>query len=166
MYSGCVRTHANDEMLHSLFPTFLYTSSPPSPSLTLSTFSLFPLPLLYKSLSFVLLNLCCSCPGRTQSQKMKRKESQLPRKMRTHKERSWCVEERKRANTVIPPHSLSLSCPLSLQEAESLNNKLCTFTVTQKEFRHQHWYHCHTCHLVDGSGVCSICAKVCHKVQV
>ena len=46
---------------------------------------------------------------------------------------------------------------------DSLCNKLCTFTVTQKEFMNQHWYHCHTCKMVDGVGVCSICAKVCHK---
>eukprot|EP00731_Ephydatia_muelleri_P027266 Em0019g139a len=46
---------------------------------------------------------------------------------------------------------------------ESLNNKLCTFTTTQRSFMNQHWYHCHTCKLVDGSGMCSICAKVCHK---
>ena len=24
-------------------------------------------------------------------------------------------------------------------------------------------YHCHTCKMVDGVGVCTICAKVCHK---
>lgn len=24
-------------------------------------------------------------------------------------------------------------------------------------------YHCHTCKLVDGTGVCTVCAKVCHK---
>ncbi len=45
---------------------------------------------------------------------------------------------------------------------ESLCNKLCTYTQTQKEFMNQHWYHCHTCKMVDGIGVCSICAKVCH----
>lgn len=27
----------------------------------------------------------------------------------------------------------------------------------------QHWYHCHTCRMVDGVGVCSVCAKVCHR---
>lgn len=27
----------------------------------------------------------------------------------------------------------------------------------------QHWYHCHSCGMVDGVGVCSICAKVCHR---
>lgn len=46
---------------------------------------------------------------------------------------------------------------------DSLCNKLCTFTITQKEFMNQHWYHCHTCRMLDGVGVCSICAKVCHK---
>lgn len=55
--------------------------------------------------------------------------------------------------------------PPSLQDAEDLNSKLCTFTLTQREFANQHWYHCHTCHLVNGSGVCTICAKVCHKVR-
>lgn len=46
---------------------------------------------------------------------------------------------------------------------DSLSNKLCTFTLTQKEFVNQHWYHCHTCNMVDKVGVCSVCAKVCHK---
>ena len=45
---------------------------------------------------------------------------------------------------------------------EGLNSKLCTFTQTQKEFMNQHWYHCHTCKMIDGVGVCTICAKVCH----
>ncbi|XP_074029001.1 E3 ubiquitin-protein ligase-like protein poe [Leptinotarsa decemlineata] len=48
-------------------------------------------------------------------------------------------------------------------DEDSLSNKLCTFTVTQKEFMNQHWYHCHTCRMLDGVGVCSICARVCHK---
>ncbi|KAL5019292.1 hypothetical protein ScPMuIL_005014 [Solemya velum] len=48
-------------------------------------------------------------------------------------------------------------------DEESLNNKLCTFTITQKEFMNQYWYHCHTCKMVDGVGVCTVCAKVCHK---
>jgi E3 ubiquitin-protein ligase UBR4 len=46
---------------------------------------------------------------------------------------------------------------------EGLNSKLCTYTVTLKEFMAQHWYHCHTCGMVDGVGVCSICARVCHR---
>ncbi|EPQ18169.1 E3 ubiquitin-protein ligase UBR4 [Myotis brandtii] len=52
---------------------------------------------------------------------------------------------------------------LSLKDEDSLCNKLCTFTITQKEFMNQHWYHCHTCKMVDGVGVCTVCAKVCHK---
>lgn len=48
-------------------------------------------------------------------------------------------------------------------DEDSLYNKLCTFTITQKEFMNQHWYHCHTCRMLDGVGVCSVCARVCHK---
>ncbi|XP_045063212.1 E3 ubiquitin-protein ligase UBR4-like isoform X2 [Coregonus clupeaformis] len=48
-------------------------------------------------------------------------------------------------------------------DEDSQCNKLCTFTITQKEFMNQHWYHCHTCKMVDGVGVCTVCAKVCHK---
>ena len=47
-------------------------------------------------------------------------------------------------------------------EGSNLDNRLCTFTQTQKEFMNQHWYHCHTCRMVEGVGVCAICAKVCH----
>lgn len=48
-------------------------------------------------------------------------------------------------------------------DEDSLCNKLCTFTTTQKEFMNQHWYHCHTCNMVDGVGVCTVCARVCHR---
>ncbi|XP_063242107.1 E3 ubiquitin-protein ligase UBR4 isoform X2 [Bacillus rossius redtenbacheri] len=48
-------------------------------------------------------------------------------------------------------------------DEDSLCNKLCTFTVTQREFMNQHWYHCHTCKMVDGVGVCTVCARVCHR---
>lgn len=48
-------------------------------------------------------------------------------------------------------------------DEDALCNKLCTFTVTQKEFMNQHWYHCHTCRMLDGVGVCSVCARVCHR---
>ena len=54
----------------------------------------------------------------------------------------------------------------NLKDEESLNSKLCTFTQTRREFANQHWYHCHTCKLMDGSGVCSVCAKVCHSGHV
>ena len=46
---------------------------------------------------------------------------------------------------------------------DSLCNKLCTFTITLKEFMNQHWYHCHTCNMVNGVGVCTVCARVCHR---
>lgn len=42
-------------------------------------------------------------------------------------------------------------------------NKLCTYTTTKKEYANQHWYHCHTCKMVDRVGICQICANVCHK---
>uniref|UniRef100_A0A182RFY8 UBR-type domain-containing protein n=1 Tax=Anopheles funestus TaxID=62324 RepID=A0A182RFY8_ANOFN len=48
-------------------------------------------------------------------------------------------------------------------DEDSLGNKLCTFSITQKDFMNQHWYYCHTCKMVDGVGVCSVCARVCHK---
>ena len=61
-------------------------------------------------------------------------------------------------------HPLTLGyCHLLPQEDEALNEKLCTFVMTQRDFMNQHWYHCHTCKLVDRSGVCSVCAKVCHR---
>jgi E3 ubiquitin-protein ligase UBR4 len=40
---------------------------------------------------------------------------------------------------------------------------MCTYTLTGKEFTNQHWYHCHTCRMVERVGVCSICARVCHR---
>ena len=49
------------------------------------------------------------------------------------------------------------------EEDEELCEKLCTFTETQKEFINQHWYHCHTCKMLDGVGVCNVCAQVCHR---
>ncbi|XP_022651482.1 E3 ubiquitin-protein ligase UBR4-like isoform X4 [Varroa destructor] len=51
--------------------------------------------------------------------------------------------------------------------AESLSDdettRLCTYTVTARDYMSQHWYHCHTCGMVEGVGVCSVCAKVCHR---
>lgn len=49
------------------------------------------------------------------------------------------------------------------ESEEQLNSKLCTFTTTKKEFMNQHWYYCHTCGMIDRIGMCTICAKVCHK---
>lgn len=46
---------------------------------------------------------------------------------------------------------------------DDLDNHLCTYTFTRKEFINQHWYHCHTCKMLNGVGVCTVCAKVCHR---
>lgn len=48
-------------------------------------------------------------------------------------------------------------------DEDSLSNKLCTYSISQKDFINQHWYHCHTCKMCDKAGVCSVCARVCHK---
>lgn len=48
-------------------------------------------------------------------------------------------------------------------DEDTTNNKLCTFTITQKDFMNQHWYWCFTCKMVDDKGCCSVCARVCHK---
>ncbi|XP_014258727.1 E3 ubiquitin-protein ligase UBR4 isoform X2 [Cimex lectularius] len=76
---------------------------------------------------------------------------------------------------VLPPHSDDLDWMEDLthddddesggddSDEDSLCNKLCTFTITQKEFMNQHWYHCHTCKMIDRVGVCSVCARVCHR---
>lgn len=46
---------------------------------------------------------------------------------------------------------------------ENLSTKMCTYLITQKDFMNQHWYYCYTCNMFDGIGVCTVCAKVCHK---
>ena len=48
-------------------------------------------------------------------------------------------------------------------DEEQLDGKLCTYTQTARVFMTQHWYHCHTCGMVEGVGCCSVCAKVCHN---
>ncbi|OTF83357.1 hypothetical protein BLA29_000261, partial [Euroglyphus maynei] len=52
---------------------------------------------------------------------------------------------------------------LDYEDEEDLAGQLCTFTQTAKDFINQHWYHCHTCKMLDGVGVCTVCAKVCHR---
>jgi len=46
---------------------------------------------------------------------------------------------------------------------KSIKDKKCTFTVTGRDYAAQAWYHCYSCGLVDGEGVCESCAAVCHK---
>ncbi|KAI6653943.1 hypothetical protein LOD99_3119 [Oopsacas minuta] len=36
-------------------------------------------------------------------------------------------------------------------------------TTTEKEELKQHSYHCHTCKMTKAHGICTTCAKVCHK---
>ena len=48
-------------------------------------------------------------------------------------------------------------------DEDSANSKLCTYTITQKDFMNQHWYWCYTCKMVEDKGCCSVCARVCHK---
>ena len=80
---------------------------------------------------------------------------------------AWSRAELTNLEATLPPSvqvRLYYSCGhFLLQDEDSLCNKLCTFTMTQKEFMNQHWYHCHTCKMNDGVGVCTVCAKVCHK---
>ncbi|VDM95152.1 unnamed protein product [Thelazia callipaeda] len=40
---------------------------------------------------------------------------------------------------------------------------LCTFAATANQFIQQHWYNCYTCNIVEGEGVCSVCAVNCHR---
>ncbi|VDK48981.1 unnamed protein product, partial [Gongylonema pulchrum] len=40
---------------------------------------------------------------------------------------------------------------------------LCTFAATGKRFAEQHWYNCFTCNMINGEGVCSVCAVNCHR---
>merc|ERR1711994_259816 len=42
---------------------------------------------------------------------------------------------------------------------ELLYGKLCTYIQTARVFMTQHWYHCHTCSMVEGVGCCSVCAR-------
>lgn len=40
---------------------------------------------------------------------------------------------------------------------------LCTYTSTGNQYVEQHWYYCYSCCLDGSEGVCSVCARVCHK---
>jgi len=59
--------------------------------------------------------------------------------------------------TLIPP----------VQDVKNLQtciqNNICTFSVTGREYYPQTWYHCYTCGLVDSEGCCISCINVCHK---
>ncbi|PXF48696.1 putative E3 ubiquitin-protein ligase [Gracilariopsis chorda] len=40
---------------------------------------------------------------------------------------------------------------------------LCTYTTTGSQFVEQHWYFCYSCDLSGSEGVCSTCARICHR---
>ncbi len=61
-----------------------------------------------------------------------------------------------------PPVATNPNDPKQSNDGD-FDSKLCTYTITKKDFMNQHWYYCHTCKMVDRIGVCSICARVCHK---
>lgn len=42
-------------------------------------------------------------------------------------------------------------------------SRLCTYITTGDQYVEQHWYFCYTCDLAGSDGVCSVCARVCHK---
>lgn len=54
------------------------------------------------------------------------------------------------------------NCPPSNSE-DNLISALCTYTTTGDQYVEQHWYFCYSCDLAGSDGVCSICARVCHK---
>lgn len=73
------------------------------------------------------------------------------------------IDDEKNSEDIIVVINDSNDDELDYEDESELADQLCTFTRTQKEFMNQHWYHCHTCKMLDGVGVCSVCAKVCHQ---
>ena len=51
----------------------------------------------------------------------------------------------------------------AIDEARILANTLCTYTESENTFVEQHWYYCYTCNLTFSEGICTPCAKICHK---
>lgn len=43
------------------------------------------------------------------------------------------------------------------------SHTLCTYTTTGNQFVEQHWYFCYSCGLSGSEGVCSTCARICHR---
>jgi len=44
----------------------------------------------------------------------------------------------------------------------AIEKKMCTASVTRKHFFLQKWRECITCGLMNGEGVCVVCAEICH----
>ncbi|OHT17199.1 hypothetical protein TRFO_41214 [Tritrichomonas foetus] len=50
------------------------------------------------------------------------------------------------------------------QELVTCIDGLCSFNITGRQLRRQHWYHCETCYpLYPNKGCCDACAEICHK---
>lgn len=67
-------------------------------------------------------------------------------------------ERRQRSQHVSEQTSTLIS--ESIEPSKSL---LCTYTSTGNQFVEQHWYFCYSCELAGSEGVCSTCARLCHK---
>ncbi|KAI0565044.1 hypothetical protein FGB62_22g334 [Gracilaria domingensis] len=65
------------------------------------------------------------------------------------------------ATTMMSLLRKSASRPQDSKDAEV--HPLCTYTSTGSQFVEQHWYFCYTCELSGSEGVCSTCARVCHR---
>uniref|UniRef100_A0A915PMF8 UBR-type domain-containing protein n=1 Tax=Setaria digitata TaxID=48799 RepID=A0A915PMF8_9BILA len=65
------------------------------------------------------------------------------------------------ASTVFTPKHIIKKKSTSCSRTRTL--PLCTFASTAKQFIQQHWYNCYTCGMVEGEGVCSVCAVNCHR---
>ena len=49
---------------------------------------------------------------------------------------------------------------------DSHDHEVCSYTETTDDEPYnwtQNWYECHTCELVSDLGICSVCARICHK---
>ena len=46
---------------------------------------------------------------------------------------------------------------------ENRNLERCTYAVTKNVCSEQHYYNCNTCNIIDTSGICIKCARVCHS---
>jgi len=63
----------------------------------------------------------------------------------------------KLADIVVHPERLG-----ALKVSRAVEKKVCTFTVTQREYALQPWFRCDTCSLNETKGCCQTCASRCH----
>jgi hypothetical protein len=53
--------------------------------------------------------------------------------------------------------------PIDPRAAKAIETGSCTFTQTGEHHCPQYWYECKTCEMVNGDGICTVCAAKCHK---